>query len=48
MVWAVWESQSPRPKGRSMPGLVLAIWQRKVSQCENDVQIWFWLWREIN
>jgi ketosteroid isomerase-like protein len=25
MVWAVWESQSPRPKGRSMPGLVLAI-----------------------
>jgi ketosteroid isomerase-like protein len=25
IVWAVWESQSPRPRGRSMPGLVLAI-----------------------
>jgi hypothetical protein len=25
VVWAVWESQSPKPKGRSMPGLVLAI-----------------------
>ncbi|KAM0842807.1 hypothetical protein ACQ4PT_058113 [Festuca glaucescens] len=25
MVWAVWESQSPSPKARSMPGLVLAI-----------------------
>ncbi|XBI88803.1 hypothetical protein VPH35_026719 [Triticum aestivum] len=25
VVWAVWESQSPKTKGRSMPGLVLAI-----------------------
>ncbi|KAF7006539.1 hypothetical protein CFC21_021576 [Triticum aestivum] len=25
VVWAIWESQSPRPRGRSMPGLVLAI-----------------------
>ncbi|CAM0907489.1 unnamed protein product [Alopecurus aequalis] len=25
VVWAVWESQSPSPMGRSMPGLVLAI-----------------------
>ncbi|XP_048553909.1 senescence associated gene 20-like [Triticum urartu] len=25
VVWAIWESQSPRPKSRSMPGLVLAI-----------------------
>ncbi|XP_044964798.1 senescence associated gene 20 [Hordeum vulgare subsp. vulgare] len=25
VVWVVWESQSPKPKGRSMPGLVLAI-----------------------
>ncbi|KAM0889047.1 hypothetical protein ACQ4PT_027976 [Festuca glaucescens] len=25
VVWAVWESQSPSPKSRSMPGLVLAI-----------------------
>ncbi|CAM0907488.1 unnamed protein product [Alopecurus aequalis] len=25
VVWAAWESQSPSPKGRSMPGLVLAI-----------------------
>ncbi|KAF7013873.1 hypothetical protein CFC21_027922 [Triticum aestivum] len=25
VVWAIWESQSSRPKSRSMPGLVLAI-----------------------
>ncbi|XBI88809.1 hypothetical protein VPH35_026725 [Triticum aestivum] len=25
VVWAIWESQSPRPKSRSMPDLVLAI-----------------------
>nr|XP_045088760.1 wound-induced protein 1-like [Aegilops tauschii subsp. strangulata] len=25
VVWAIWESQSPRPRYRSMPGLVLAI-----------------------
>ncbi|XBI98767.1 hypothetical protein VPH35_018973 [Triticum aestivum] len=25
VVWAIWESQLPRPRCRSMPGLVLAI-----------------------
>jgi hypothetical protein len=36
VILAVWESQSSSLKGRSMPGLVLAIWR-----C---CTIWFFFW----